>query len=313
MTLGAGLANLERMTTLKAPLLSLEATGTLGDSITFTRPDSKGRVRRKPIPTDRRTLLQMYQRWLYQDQIRRWNALTTSEKAAYRASASRKHQTPLASFLKDAFHDLSDEALYLKLDTLTDATTLDSSKNGNNASVVGAYPLPAVINNGFFFDGVDDILEVQPSPSLSTFSEKTVLFWLKPPAFTGANRMLYYGAFYHSPFGDFIRMQNNENRLQIYVKNTAGVTQSDNPPFTPNIWNYVGYTWDGTNMWWLVNGYRAGTGRAFSGTMACSAYKIQIGRYYGGMPSQVQIDDFRIFNRYMPLAEYQERYLRRYP
>jgi len=68
----------------KTPLLSLGARGSIGDTLTFQK---RGRItiaRRKPIPTDLKTDLQLAQRQAYREAVAAWNALTPEEKEAYR-------------------------------------------------------------------------------------------------------------------------------------------------------------------------------------------------------------------------------------
>ncbi|GAJ14702.1 unnamed protein product, partial [marine sediment metagenome] len=50
------------MAKLKKPLLSLGARGTIADTLTFQKRQGIDLVKRKPVPSQPRTLPQMYQR-----------------------------------------------------------------------------------------------------------------------------------------------------------------------------------------------------------------------------------------------------------
>lgn len=84
----------------KNPLLSLAARGSIGDTLTFQKRGSLTIARRKPIPTDRKTDLQLAQRQVYRDAVAAWNALTPEEREAYRGVCPGL--TPYQCYMKTA-------------------------------------------------------------------------------------------------------------------------------------------------------------------------------------------------------------------
>lgn len=147
------------------PLLSMGAKGTLGDSLTFTTSHSIDSVRRKPLPAYRRTLSQAYQRWDYQDAISYWRTLTTDQKAAYRATASRRHIPIFASFISDYLATLPDIAGRWHLDELTGTTAYDSGKQANHGTITGTTPVSGQIGYARYFNGVTDRIVIPNSPT----------------------------------------------------------------------------------------------------------------------------------------------------
>ncbi len=123
----------------KSPLLSLGATGTIADSLTFQKRGRATIARQKPIPTDHKTLLQLAQRQKYRDAVAVWNALTTEEKEAWRGvcpdltpyqcfmSAELLKAPPLPPF------DIGAETL-VRTDALTAAYTLVAKDNPASVS-----------------------------------------------------------------------------------------------------------------------------------------------------------------------------------
>ena len=72
------------MSKLKTPLFSLEAHGSIGDALTIQGRNRGSFARKKPIPTDPETALQLAWRQVYRDAVASWNSLTTEEKEAWR-------------------------------------------------------------------------------------------------------------------------------------------------------------------------------------------------------------------------------------
>jgi len=68
----------------KHPLLSMRARGTIASSLTFQKRGQQTIVRKKPIPTDPQTDLQLAQRQKYRDAVNAWHALSQEDKEAWR-------------------------------------------------------------------------------------------------------------------------------------------------------------------------------------------------------------------------------------
>lgn len=66
------------------PLLSLEARGTIADTLTFQKRGQLTIARKKPIPKDPRSPAQLAWRQVYRDAVTAWHALTAEEKEAWR-------------------------------------------------------------------------------------------------------------------------------------------------------------------------------------------------------------------------------------
>ena len=152
----------------------------------------------------------------------------------------------------------------------------DLSGQGNNGTITGATWVREP--SGLWvlsFDG-DDYVDIGSGTSLETFTQKTVLIWVKFDTTRG--RHIYDGGYWSSPFGDLIYSSAGADTASVYLKNTAGVTVSEtNISYTPNQWMQIGYTWDGTTVTYIKNGASIGTPDAFTGTLACSAYNLLIG------------------------------------
>lgn len=177
------------MTKPQSPLLSLAATGTISDTLTFQKRDRGTITRRKPIPAYRYTLPQAYQRWDYQDYVAWWHTLTSAQKQTWETNARPYHMTGFAYWMKDRLTTLPDIAGRWHLDLVSNSLTPDSSKNANHGTVYGASPVTGIIDKALYFDGTDDYIRVPHHSSLQ-LPEWTILTCIKPSSITGSSQNL---------------------------------------------------------------------------------------------------------------------------
>lgn len=75
------------MTKVFAPALSLDASGTIGDAITFSKWKGRNYIRERVIPANPKSGLQVGFRSMFKFLAQNWAALTTVEKATWNALA----------------------------------------------------------------------------------------------------------------------------------------------------------------------------------------------------------------------------------
>lgn len=154
------------MAKLKTPLLSLDAHGSLSDSLTFQRRPGDTTARKKPTPSQPHTLLQTYHRWDYQDGIFYWKELSTAHKQQWRLDAAPHHMTGFAYFMRWYLLNLPDIIARWRLDERAGILAYDTSKNTHHATIFGALHVPAYIDYGIWCDGIDDMLNAGNHPLL---------------------------------------------------------------------------------------------------------------------------------------------------
>lgn len=173
------------MTKLKAPFLSLAATGTLGKVLTTSKHPSRTVAKRIPTHPDAQTLRQLYQRWKFRDAQFAWNSLTLSQKATYTQARYPPRMTGQQRHTREYLRALTNLSLWLTLDEPSGQTLRDISRNANHGTAFGTTSLPAIIDRGRLFDGIDDFLIVPHSPSLSSGTlDFTLMCWLSPSTST---------------------------------------------------------------------------------------------------------------------------------
>jgi len=197
--------------------------------------------------------------------------------------------------------------LYLPLHKLDGACFMSKDAYGHLCTVTGALWTP----QGRSFDGSDDYIDCGNDASLHNFTAKTIIFWLKPTAYTGSERYLYLHGFWASPYGDYFMARPTSNVIEIGLRNTEGTyIQGGSLTYSPDTWKQAGYVWDGTDLYYIKDGTRPPAGLPLSGTMACSAHNLTIGRKgtsaynWGG-----RIGEVWIHNRALTPLEIQRNYL----
>lgn len=179
--------NILDMTRLKAPLLGLQASGTIGDVLTLRRRNRTTIAETKPIPLDRKTLLQLYQRWRYQDAMIYWATLTTAQKAVYKALGNRTNNTTIGAFLEEYLPAPFNQTLYMPFNEGFGITTLDLSPNAWTATLHGLTWQTGYKNACLKGDGINDYLDLGRPPAIYT-PNGTIEMIFKLPALPAAAR-----------------------------------------------------------------------------------------------------------------------------
>ena len=196
------------------------------------------------------------------DDVRIYNsALTTSQIDAIYQSANTPH--PVAHWKLDDNADNTTVTETVGLSgntgTATRNTSLMHSESGK----------PPFLDGSITFNGTDNI-NCGNSSSMSNFTSKTVLLWMKSSGKTGSPRYLYNDGSESDPYGDYIKVDANTDRVVIAMRNSAGdAAQYHLFNFPLNEWTMVGYTWDGTTVTYYSNNVAVATD-PLSGTLACA-------------------------------------------
>jgi hypothetical protein len=186
----------------------------------------------------------------------------------------------------------------------TGTTSADASGNGHVAAISGAAWTTAGHNgNALTFDGVNDLVTVADSASLDV-TRVTLMAWVRPTALgdwkTAIMKETTNGLAYA------LYAEDNVSRPAAYV-NTGSVDREakGTAALATNTWAHLAMTFDGTNLRVYVNGALVRTA-AFTGNIVTSNSPLRIGgnsiwtEFFAG-----QIDDVRVYNRALTLAEIQ--------
>lgn len=153
------------MTKTKTPFFSLGAKGTVADTLTVQRRQDYHFARRKPTPTNPRSLPQMYQRWLYEDYAHLWTLQSEATRREYAGAGVRFHLTGFQYWMKYHLTNMPDISGWWTLDNIVAGIAHDRSPNLNHAAVLGPSLQAGVIADGYHFDALNDRVVVPADAS----------------------------------------------------------------------------------------------------------------------------------------------------
>ncbi len=190
----------------------------------------------------------------------------------------------------------------------TGTTLVDRSGRGHTGTISGAtWSTQGRFGSALSFDGVNDWVTVSDTVALDLTTGMTLEAWVQPSSLGGWRNVI-------------IKERANGETYNLYAhtdSNTPAVfIVNASAPGTPlgamgtsaiqiNSWTHVAATYDGTTLRIYVNGVLIGT-RAGGGAMLTSTGVLRIGgNGVWGEFFQGRIDEIRIYNRALTLAEIQ--------
>ncbi|KKK64761.1 hypothetical protein LCGC14_2980940, partial [marine sediment metagenome] len=213
------------MANLKAPCLSLDARGSVGEAISFTERRGQKIAEKKPVLPYIKSLPLQYQRWLYQDYAFEWTLRSQAVKAVYRSAGTRFHLTAFQYWMKYNLLNLPDIVGMWHLDARSDAIVPDKSRNSNHGVNIGAVPATGFIDGCLYFDGINNYVEVPDSASLRLTDAITIHAIIKPDSLADTQGIVEKGTF-AGAWGDFSLTVRNDNKFSFAFNNGAVGFQS---------------------------------------------------------------------------------------
>lgn len=301
------------MAKTNTPFLSLDARGSVGESITAQKSSGTTLLRKKPLPTDPYSLAQAYQRWLYEDYAYLWTQQSGIVTAWYRSAGVRFHLTGFQYWMKVMLSTMPDIMGWWRLDEPGGAVAHDSSKYQSDGAIFGAAPQKGVIDFAYYFDGINDRMTFGNPAQLQYNSQRSFVCFFNAPAFTGTIRQLSYSGYDAAPFGGRVILLAGSNDLNVWLKSPGAVVGAIQEPFTPDTWHCLVYTWDGVKIVGYVDGVTTWAPAAFAGPLACTGPLV-----FGRSPInnfwfKGYLDNVIYYNRVLTLTEIQRWSARRYP
>lgn len=301
------------MPKLKAPLLSLGATGTIADRLTFRKRDGITIAERTPVLKDARTLKQVYQRWLYQDYVAWWHDQTPAIKLLYEKNARPFHMTGFAYWMREKLSTLPDIAGAWHLDEGSGLTIKDFSRNSNNGTITGPTWVKGHFGNALRFDGNNDIVNCGTSPSLDLAQLFTIEAWLTINTLKAYSTVATkQNTLRTDDTPPLIFIVHNDGR--IAAAHDGIWVFSSNAGITAGIPYHIIWQLTAGSIHFFVNGTPYGSG-AFSYTDDF-AYDLILGSFHSKTPTYDlagDLDEFHIYSRALPQADILRHSQKTYP
>ncbi len=191
---------------------------------------------------------------------------------------------------------------------LWDGTAFDYSLNGSLGTLQenAAHVFP-----GVELDGTDDYINIDPQSQIDiTTAPLSIFTWIKPGTkvisgyiisknLDGAGNV-QYGLVWES--------WNNDSNISATLEDGIKAQSAENSILSQQLWYFVGFTWDGTNVRCYVNGIQSGSTGTYGGSLTTRA-NCAIGRrapdniYFGGIA-----DDVMVFNTAKTAEEVKSMY-----
>jgi len=96
------------MVKIKGPMMSLDASGTLGDAVTFSKWKGRSYVRERVIPSNPKSGAQVGRRAMFIFLTKAWNALSDANKATWQELADQLVASPFSAYVSynmEAWHN----------------------------------------------------------------------------------------------------------------------------------------------------------------------------------------------------------------
>jgi PKD repeat protein len=185
----------------------------------------------------------------------------------------------------------------------------DTSGKGNNGTISGAtWTNSGRYGKALVFDGVNNWVTVNDAASLDLPTGMTLEAWVYPTALIGGTTNGWRTVIMKEQSNQLIYSLNansDANRPNSYVYTSSDLGVSGNAQLPLNTWTHLASTYDGAVLRLYVNGSQVGS-RSLSGSIRASSYPLRIGgnsvwgEFFAG-----RIDEVRIYNRALSVAEIQ--------
>lgn len=169
----------------------------------------------------------------------------------------------------------------------------DESGNGNNGTIIGATPTAdrhGAPDSAYSFDGVDDYVRINDSPSLNITGDFTVSAWIRT---TAVGKIVFSNMLEISPHDGYSFRLNNDGTMYVI---SGDVALLDNVPVNIGTWRHVAVTLTGGTGRIYVDGHLdlagpLGAPTSFSGDQTIGASYTPYYWFAGDM------DDVQVYNR----------------
>ena len=190
-------------------------------------------------------------------------------------------------------------------------TSADASGNNNTLALLNGLAFaPGKNGNGLSFDGTNDYLTAQNSPSLDISGNAlTLSMWINPTGSTGDQVVLgkHWTTSMTSPYYQYgLELTANGRVPVLQIGTTGGVlSASMGSSLAINQWTHLAIVFNGSTTLFYVNGALVST-KNLAVSMTARGNPLRIGadastqQFYKGL-----LDDVRLYNRALTQAEVQ--------
>ncbi|MDD8017219.1 MAG: glycerophosphodiester phosphodiesterase family protein [Bacteroidota bacterium] len=209
----------------------------------------------------------------------------------------------------------SNVVAYYQLDSIgengTDTLIYDATSNANNGIIKnGPVISEGLLGNALSFDGVNDYVQFNTSPSFDVSSAVSVSVWAKL-AYLPSELPLAYGALFDSETDNYVLYEdkgNNQLRFKVSTSNGAARPAIPAADVKTGEWIHIVGVYDGTNAMIYLNGVLKGT-LPLTGTVNAGQVAM-LGKSSNSSPTYFKgsMDNIQVFNTALSQAEITDMY-----
>jgi len=237
------------MARLVQPLMSLEASGSVGGALSYGNRLGKNVVRAYSKPKKLKSYAQGQQMDRYQAYVEEWKYLYPARKAVFSArAAAHGRVSGFHQFLSENLQpDMVGQTLLTPemvglwhFNTGSGGTAYDATQYHNDGTLQGPAWTPGKYGSGLYFDGVDNYVSGLPA----IWDVGSISFWLLPDYPAGARKEYYIARIQGVIGSDFFTLQNWDNGFSYWGFLVGGVDYRirTSVAFPPG-WFYVRFEW----------------------------------------------------------------------
>lgn len=301
------------MAKLKAPLLSLDARGSIADELSYTRRRHVNIAEKKPVLPYFLTLPTQYQRWLFQDYAYLWTKQSDATKLIYERKGRPLHLTGTQYWMKVMLSTRPDVAGMWHLDTTIGTKTPDSSKNNNPGTLFFCTLQSGIIYRAYLFNGTSSFISMTYNLNLEPNS-KTLEAFCYPTHTTGVRPIAGTFNYKTAPNAKGYCLDFSSTTLRGRVANAGGaVIDVAKSGVALNIWHHVMlvHNYVSSKLYLYLDGTLVNTADIVGYTPYTAPFRI--GRTYDGGYFKGKIDEVIVYNRPLDSTDAKRHSERSYP
>jgi len=182
-----------------------------------------------------------------------------------------------------------------------DGNALDSSGNGYTGTVKGAVVTNGYFGQGYYFGGAAAVIDRATSQGLVNGASGTVCFWMK----ADSRETKYTWSVAQNGQAFFWSRRESDGRVsaRLYQGSQAFWVYSTSK-YSAGTWVHVAFRWGVTGWKISINGAPEGTD-ANTTAVNLGASTLTVGAQYPDIPMNGSMDDVRIFDRALSVANIQ--------
>lgn len=211
------------MPKVKAPLFSIDAHGTIGNSLTFTTGRRLRRAISVPTHAPTYTPAQLRHRFLYRLGIALWNGLDTAGRAPYLAAAVGRGVVPMNVFLREWLLLTPGLLFCLPCEEASGLVAQDIAPSHWHTRLYGPSWHPQGRHSSLAPDGVDDYAQLPSVTDLPLDTATPSIVWAMTHLPTPSGRH-FFGRYDATPRGWLIYW-GGANRMVFGTYNPGGISR----------------------------------------------------------------------------------------